>query len=154
MPSHVPHPFTVPVKHLAVSLLLHHCLLVFRLQLTPSLHSSTADSLCPLFFSWSIISFPLISSLPHTHTAPICCPPPPATPCRRLKYEETIKLWLISIWTGGRRATAEMTTEPWKSTAELFLIPGMTFYRISLNETEQSSASPFRQSNYHQNKRA
>lgn len=32
-----------------------------------------------------------------------------------------------------------------------FLIPGMTFYRILLNETEQSSASPFRQSNYHQN---
>lgn len=32
-----------------------------------------------------------------------------------------------------------------------FLIPGMTFYCILLNETEQSSASPFRQSNYHQN---
>lgn len=81
-------------------------------------------------------------------------PPSPPTPCRRLKYEETIKLCLISIWTGGRRATAAPTTEPWKSTAELFLIPGMTFYRILLNETEQSSASPFRQSNYHQNKRA
>ena len=52
----------------------------------------------------------------------------------------------------GRRATAETTTEPWKSTAELFLIPGMTFYRILLNEREQSSAGPFRQSNYHQNK--
>lgn len=33
-----------------------------------------------------------------------------------------------------------------------FLIPGMTFYRILLNETEQSSAGPFRQLNYHQNK--
>lgn len=33
-----------------------------------------------------------------------------------------------------------------------FLIPGMTFYRILLNETEQSSTAPFRQLNYHQNK--
>lgn len=33
-----------------------------------------------------------------------------------------------------------------------FLMPGMTFYHILLNETEQSSAGPFRQLNYHQNK--
>lgn len=120
---------------------------------SPPLHSSAVHSLCPPFFSQSIIPFPLVSSIPSTHTPPICPPPPPPLPCRRLKYEETIKLRLISIWTGGRRATAETTTEPWKSIAELFLIPGMTFYCILLNETEQSSASPFRQSNYHQNKR-
>lgn len=61
---------------------------------------------------------------------------------------------LLAYERGADGQTAETTTEAWKSTAEHFLIPGMTFYRILLNETEQSSTSPFRQSNYHQNKRA
>lgn len=105
-----------------------------------------------LFLAHHLFSSRLISS--SYLRSSYLLPPSPLTLRWRLKYEETIKLRLISIWTGGWQATAGTTTEPWKSTAELFLIPGMTFYRILLNETEQSSASPFRQSNYHQNKRA
>lgn len=83
---------------------------------------------------------------------------------RRLKYEETIKLWLISMWTGGGKTTGYCRHD--NGALEIhrrafffffhsfFLIPGMTFYRILLNEKEQSSGSPFRQPNYHEKKRA
>lgn len=92
---------------------------IFPFQLSP-LHSSVSNILCPVLFSSSIISFPSVSSFFLIPTLFLSAAPSPPAPCRRLKYEETIKLWLISIWTGGRQATADTTTEPWKSTAEDF----------------------------------
>lgn len=77
-----------------------------------------------LFLAHHLFCSCLISSA-YSHS--YLLPPSPPTPCRRLKYEETIKLWLISIWTGGRQATAHTTTVPWKSTAELFFNPRNDF---------------------------
>lgn len=123
-PTPVPHLFTVLVKHFPS---IYHLSQpsqkkkkkIFPFQLSP-LHSSVSNSLCPVLFSSSIISFPSVSSFFLIPTLFLSAAPSPPAPCRRLKYEETIKLWLISIWTGGRQATADTTTEPWKSTAELF----------------------------------
>lgn len=127
-----------PLMSLTSSLFQSNILLYSSLYITssPRLLSSTFSSSpflsCRqplpslLFLDHHLSSSRLISSS-CSHSSYLPPPSSPPTPCRRLKYEETIKLWLISIWTGGRRATAETTTEPWKSTAELFLIPGMTF---------------------------
>lgn len=112
-----------PVKHFAFLHLQHlfiYCVQLYTLSLIPllptaaALSSFSGPSLCLIFSSYP----------------PSFLLPSPTTPCRRLKYEETIKLWLICIWTGGRRATTEMTTEPWKSTAELFWNPRNDFLSV------------------------
>lgn len=105
-PSHVPQLLTILIKLLAVLPHLHN--FVSSSFSTPQ-QSTASDPL--LFLSSHLFLVPtlLLSAAPF-----------PLLLRSRLKYEETIKLWFISIWTGGRQATVETTTEPWKSIAELF----------------------------------
>lgn len=92
----------------------------------PSSFLSCRQALPSLLFVLHHLFSSCLISFAYTHYLPPA-PSSPPTPCRRLKYEETIKLWLISIWTGGRQATAHTTTVPWKSTAELFFNPRNDF---------------------------
>lgn len=118
-PTPRPSPLHCSCQTFSFNIFFLFVFLIFPFQLSP-LHSSVSNTLCPVPFSSSIISFPSVSSFFLIPTLFLSAAPSPPAPCRRLKYEETIKLWLISIWTGGRQATADTTTEPWKSTAELF----------------------------------